>query len=122
MLPIAVQPTNDGVSDPATVLIPSSCVLRGSTVTATGSTSFVAQGYLRLGDVVELYVYAAPSSGYPNGYQLGYLSQEKAPYVKVGSGGTWTVTVPLDTSLGTPARCAVTVQATHQMEDAPSAY
>jgi hypothetical protein len=122
MLPIAVQSTNDGVSDTATVLMPLSCVLSRSSVTATGSASFVAQGYLRLGDVVELYVYTAPSSGYPDGYQLGYLSQEKAPYLEGGSGGTWTVTVPLDTTLGTAARCAVTVQATHQIEDAPSAY
>lgn len=121
-LPIAVQPTSDGASDTSTVLMPTSCVLRGSTVTATGTTSFVAEGYLRLGDVVELYVYSAPASGYPDGYQLGYLGQEKAPYLAGGSGQSWTATVPVDTSLGAPVRCAVSVQATHQFEDAPSAY
>lgn len=119
MLPIAVQPTNDGVSGAATVLMPSACILSGSAVTATGNTSFVPAGYRRVGDVVELYVYTAPISGYPEGVQLGYLSQENAPYIDSGS---WSVTVPLDTSLGSPARCAVTVQATHQVEDAPSAY
>jgi hypothetical protein len=97
-------------------------MLRGSTVTASGTTSNVSEGYLRLGDVVELYVYTAPSSSYPNGIQLGYLSEEKAPYIEGGSGGAWTVSVPLDTSLGTPATCAVTVQATHQIENSPSAY
>ena len=53
MLPIAVQSTNDGVSETATVLMPSSCVLSDSMVTATGRTGFVANGYPRLGDVVE---------------------------------------------------------------------
>lgn len=98
-------------------------MLSGATVRATGGYSgFVGTGYLRVGDVVELYVYTAPGPGYSSGIQLGELSQERAPYVEGGSGGTWTVTVPLDTSLGSPARCAVTVQATHQVEDSPSAY
>ena len=121
MIPIAVQPTNDQVSPPASVLMPSSCVLRGSTVTATGTTGFVPEIYRREGDVVELYVYTAPQFGFSNGIQLGYLGNEKPPLVGYGS-GIWTVSVQMDTSLGTPAQCAVTVQATHQGEGAPNAY
>jgi hypothetical protein len=118
-----VQPVVDHVSLDASVLQPTSCVLNGSEVTATGTyNGFVAQSYLRVGDVVELYVYTGPMSGYPQGIQLGVLSAEKPAAVVAGNGGAWTTTVPLNLTLGTPAVCAVTVQATHQFEGAPNAY
>ena len=121
-LPIRVEATNDGVSPSATVLAPSSCHLSDSTATATGGYGgFVAEDYHRVGDVVELYVYTAPTPGYPDGIQVGELSSEKPALVASGSASTWTSTVPVG-SLGSPTRCAVTVQATHQFEGAPNAY
>ena len=121
-LRIIVQPVNDQVSLSASVLQPTACVLTGSEVMATGTyNGFVAQGYLRVGDVVELYVYTEPMSGYPQGLQLGMLSSER-PAVVAGTGGSWTTTVALNITLGTPAVCAVTVQATHQFEGASNAY
>jgi hypothetical protein len=122
-LRIIVQPVNDHVSPDASVLQPTTCVLRGSEATAAGIYSgFVAQGYLRVGDVVELYVYTEPMPGYPEGLQLGVLSSERPAAVVAGTGASWTTTVPVNLTLGTPAVCAVTVQATHQFEGASNAY
>jgi hypothetical protein len=122
-VPIGVQRVNDRVSSPATILHPTSCVVEGSSVIATGTfNGFVPQIYLRVGDVVELYVYAAPVSGYPKGVQLALLSSEKPAAIRGGSGTAWTIRTPLDLSLGSPHRCAVTVQATHQFEGAGNAY
>ncbi|HZU79605.1 MAG TPA: hypothetical protein VE991_06785 [Acidimicrobiales bacterium] len=131
-LPIGVQAVDDGVSPPASILAPVSCRLSGSLVTAQGSyTGAVSEGYLRVGDVVELYVYSSPVAGLPQGVQLGALSSERPAQVGLGPTGasttgpgavSWTTTVPIETAAGTPARCAVTVQATHQFEGAPNAY
>jgi hypothetical protein len=118
-----VQPVTDHVSGPATILVPSSCVITGSTATVTGSyNGFVAQSYLRVGDVVELYVYTAVNPGYPHGIQLASLSSEHPASVDAGTGGSWTTTAPINLSLGVPVRCGVTVQATHQFEGAPNNY
>ena len=122
-LPIQAQTTNDGISPSATILAPSSCVVRGSTVTATGGYSGeVGEFYLRVGGVVELYVYTAPASGYPAGFQVGLLSMETPAQVGSTRGGNWRTTVPIDVTIGTPVRCEVTVQATHQVELSGNAY
>jgi hypothetical protein len=75
--------------------------------------------YARYGDVIDLYVFTAPASGYPTGIQLGELSLARPP--ALGGARTWTVTVPLDTSPGTPRRCLAAAQPTHDFEGAPSA-
>jgi hypothetical protein len=126
-LPISVQTDaqmkaagNPGPSSSA-ILRPMSCRSSGSQVTAVGRLAggFAPQIYPRVGDVVELYVFARPRPGYPAGYQIGLLSRES-----VGSlgGKRWRVTVPLDRGLGRPARCLVAAQPTHDFQGAPSAY
>jgi hypothetical protein len=76
-------------------------------------------GYLRAGDVVELYVYSAPSVGDP--IQLGKLSAEHP--VAVTNTGPWVVAVSIDTSFGQrPAQCLVAVQSTHAEMGAPNDY
>jgi hypothetical protein len=122
-LPIHWQPVSDRVSPDADILRPSSCSLSGELVTASGSfIGFVPQIYLRIGDVVELYVYTAARAGYPSGIQLGLLSREEPPNIPGGQGGPWLVKVPIDPALGHPERCAVTIQATHQFEGSGNAY
>lgn len=120
-LPTAVQPVNDGSSPAANILVPTSCRLSGDTVTAEGKyDGLVTQDFYRVGDIVVLYVYTSPIWGYPQGTQLAILSQENVE--RVGWAQSWIVRAPLDLSLGHPARCAVTVQATHQFEGASNAY
>lgn len=123
-LPIRWQPVNDGVSLDADILRPTRCSLTGDLVTAAGTfVGFVSQFYLRVGDVVELYVYSAPIAGYPSGIQLAVLSEEVPPHIPGGQGGSWLVKVPIDLTLGYhPERCGVTVQATHQFEGSGNAY
>ena len=119
-LPIVVQPVSAQDTSSNEILVPTSCTISGSTVTATGNYSGpVSEGYRRAGDVVELYVYTAPLAGYSDGIQQGLLSAEKPPPLGTGP---WAVTVPIDPTLGTPDRCAVAIQPTHQFENAPSAY
>jgi hypothetical protein len=126
-LPISVQSDtamrSAGNAGPASsILVPSSCHLSGASVTATGTYqgSFVPAVYARYGDVIDLYVFTASASGYPSGIQLGELSLAHPPVL--GGDRTWTVTVPLATSLGAPRRCLVAAQPTHDFEGAPSAY
>lgn len=75
---------NQGPS--SSILVPTSCKLTGSTVTASGGYQggFASQVYPRYGDVVRLYVYTAPLSGYPQGVQLATLSSEKPPATAPG--------------------------------------
>ncbi len=122
-LPIQVQAATDGDSPSQSILTPLSCVVTGSMVAAKGTYSGLAEEYYRrIGAVVELYVYSAPTTGYPDGIQLGLSSQEKPAMVLGGSRDRWETTVPFDAGHGPPARCAVTVQATHQPEYSPSDY
>jgi hypothetical protein len=113
---------NEGPS--SSILVPSSCTVTGGTrASATGiyRGEFVPLVYPRYGDVVDLYVFSAPVSGYPDGIQLaaGPFSPN-APLI--AGKGSWTVTVSLDTSLGQPVRCMVAAQPTHDFEGAPSAF
>lgn len=124
-LTISVQPadpSNPSAPDSSQILLPSSCSLRNGIVTATGTFNggFVPESYVRIGGVVELYVYSSPSDSASQGTQLADLANEH-PSVMGGS-GAWTVTAPLDTQLGmTPATCQVDVQQTHNFEGAGNA-
>jgi hypothetical protein len=121
ILPISVQPVNDGVSGTALILAPKTCQLSAGQVVAVGKYRWpVSEGYLRVGDVVELYVYSQARRGYPRGVQLAKLSQESR--VSIGTQRRWSIKVPVELFLGSAKRCAVTVQATHQFEGAPNSY
>jgi len=105
------------------VLVPSSCVVTGTTVTVTGTYRFqpVPAVYQRYGDVIDLYVFTRPAGGYQQGIQLAEPFTRNAPFIG-GRGARWAVTVPVFTSLGRPARCMVAAQPTMDFEGAPSAY
>ena len=106
----------------SSILLPTSCALRGENLTAEGSYvgGLAPQVYPRYGDVIDLYAYTAPQPGYPDGIQLATPSTPQSP--RIGGTGSWSVTVPVDRSLGTPARCVLAAQPTHDFLGAPSAY
>ncbi len=124
-VPVSVQPDaamraagNQGPS--SSILVPSSCKVTAASVTATGTyrDGFAAQVYARYGDVIDLYVFSRPTAGYPGGIQLA-----SEPFTRhspfIGGKGPWTVTVPLDSTLGQPARCMVAAQPTMDFQGAP---
>ena len=126
-LPIAVQPDaamrRAGNAGPSSaILVPTSCSVSGASATAQGTFAggFAPEVYARSGDVIDLYVFTAPQPGYPDGIQLATPSTAQSP--RIGGKGPWTVTVPLDPSLGMPQRCLVAAQPTHDFQGAPSAY
>jgi hypothetical protein len=124
-LPISVQSDsqmkaegNDG--PPSSILLPTSCRLTGTTITAEGTYTnggFVPNVYDRYGDIIVLYVRAAPSPGYPEGMQLGASGVIESPVV--GSRAPWHVSLVISPSAGVPARCAVAAQPTHDGQFAP---
>jgi len=117
-----VDPNDPSAPDSSQILLPSSCSLSNGVVTATGTFNggFVSESYIRIGAVVELYVYSSPSDSASPGTQLADLPNEH-PFTMGGS-GTWTVTAPLDTQIGMiPASCQVDVQPTHNFEGAGNA-
>jgi hypothetical protein len=124
-LEISVQPAdpnNPSAPDSSQILLPSSCSLSNGVVTATGTFNggFVPESYIRIGAVVELYVYSSPAGSASQGTQLAVLGNEHP--AEMGGTGPWTVTAPLDTQLGmTPASCQVDVQQTHNFEGAGNA-
>jgi hypothetical protein len=96
------------------VLVPTSCTITGGVATATGTfdRDFYAESNVRVGDVVELYVYSSPGATTPTGTQLADLGSEKT--MPVNGTGSWQVTVPIDPELGLAvAECRVAVQSTH---------
>jgi hypothetical protein len=123
LLPISVESEsqmkaegNDGPS--SSLLLPASCLLTGTAVTAQGTYAnggFVPAVYGRYGDIIVLYVRAAPSPGYPQGMQLGVSDVSESPVV--GSGARWQVS--LSPYVGVPARCIVAAQPTHDGQFAP---
>lgn len=126
-LPVSVQSDaamrragNAGPS--SSILTPTSCTLRGESLTAEGSYAggLAPQVYPRYGDVIDLYAFTAPQAGYPDGIQLATPSTPQSP--RIGGTGSWSVTVPVDRSLGRPARCVLAAQPTHDFQGAPSAY
>jgi hypothetical protein len=104
---------------PSSILLPTSCQLTGAIVTATGTYQGgpVPNVYNRYGDIVELYVFAASSPGFPQGAQLGASSAEDSP--PLGS-STWRVSTTVAQDPGShPARCVVAAQPTHDEQLAP---
>jgi hypothetical protein len=87
-------------------------------VTATGTYQggFGLDVYQRYGDIVVLYVFTAPSSGYPQGIALAASSARSSP--TVGS-GNWRVVTSVVLSFGPPERCVVAAQPTHDWIGAP---
>lgn len=109
---------NDGPS--SSILLPTSCRLTGTTITAEGTYAnggFVPNVYDRYGDIIVLYVRAAPSPGYAEGMQLGVSDVSESPVV--GSRGPWHVSLSISPSVGVPARCVVVAQPTHDGQFAP---
>jgi hypothetical protein len=109
---------NQGPS--SSILAPSSCKVTATSVTAAGTyrDGFAAGVYARYADVIDLYVFSRPTTGYPEGIQLA-----SEPFTRhspfIGGKGPWTVTVPLDSALGQPARCMVAAQPTMDFQGAP---
>jgi hypothetical protein len=124
-LPISVESDSqmkaDGNNGPSSsILLPTSCELAGTAVRADGEYAngeFVPNVYNRYGDIIVLYVFAAPSPGYPQGIQLGVSGVSDSP--AVGVAAPWQVTVSVDLSVGKPARCVVAAQPTHDVQLAP---
>ena len=109
---------NDSPS--SSILLPTSCQLTGTTITAEGTYTnggFVPDVYDRYGDVIVLYVRAAASPGYPEGMQLGVSDVRESPVV--GSRARWHVRLSISPSVGVPARCVVAAQPTHDAQFAP---
>lgn len=118
-LPVSVQSDaqmrNAGNRGPSSsVLKPSSCVATAKSATARGTyAGGLAQAvWSRYGDVIDLYVFSG------KGIQLADEPfTRQAPFI--GGRGPWTVTVPVDSSLGRPARCMVAAQPTMDFQGAP---
>lgn len=109
---------NDGPS--SSILRPTLCQLTGTTVTAEGTYTnggFVPNVYDRYGDIIVLYVLAAPSPGYPAGMQLGVSDVSESAVV--GSQAPWRVSLAIAPAVGAPARCVVAAQPTHDGQFAP---
>jgi hypothetical protein len=109
---------NDGPS--SSILLPISCRLTGTIVTAEGvytNGGFVPNVYNRYGDIIVLYVRAAPSAGYAEGMQLGASDVTDSPLV--GSHAPWAVSLSISPSVGVPAGCVVAAQPTHAGQFAP---
>lgn len=106
----------------SSILVPSSCKVTSTSATATGDYrgGFAPEVYRRYGDVIDLYVFSGRLQGYAEGVQLATPFTRSSP--PIGGRGPWTVTVPIDASVGQPARCLVAAQPTHDFEGAPSAY
>jgi hypothetical protein len=123
-LPISVesdaQMQAEGNSGPSSsILVPESCELNGTTVTAEGGYQggFAPNVYNRYGDIVELYVFGATSPGYPEGPQLAASSVTDSP--PIGGYGTWQVSAQLGSDLPPAARCEVAAQPTQDEQLAP---
>ncbi|HXZ64526.1 MAG TPA: hypothetical protein VEH05_07320 [Streptosporangiaceae bacterium] len=124
-LPISVESDsqmqaagNEGPS--SSILFPTSCELAGATITAEGvytNGGFVPNVYNRYGDIIVLYVLAAPSPGYAEGMQLGVSDVSESPVL--GSPAPWHVSLSISPSAGVPARCVVAAQPTHDGQFAP---
>jgi hypothetical protein len=124
-IPVSVEPDRqmkaEGNSGPSSsILHPTSCLLTGTTITAKGSYTnggFVPNVYDRYGDIIVLYVRAAPSPGYAEGMQLGASDVSESPVV--GSRAPWRVSLSISPSAGVAARCVIAAQPTHDGQFAP---
>jgi hypothetical protein len=114
-LPITVesdaQMRAEGNNGPSSsILLPISCQVTRTSVTAKGSAQGFSEAYFRYGDIIVLYLFTAPSAGFPQGAQLAVSSLDQSPAVGDGS---WQVSTTFDPSIGAPARCLVAAQPTH---------
>ncbi len=124
-LPISVESDSqmqaEGNNGPSSsILFPTSCQLTGTTITAEGmytNGGFVPNVYNRYGDIIVLYVFAAPSPGYAEGMQLGVSDVSESAVL--GSPAPWHVTLSISQPAGVPARCVVAAQPTHDGQFAP---
>ena len=125
-LPISVesdsQMTANGNNGPSSlILLPTSCSLTGTTVTARGTYTnggLVPNIYNRYGDIIVLYVRAAPSAGYPEGIPLGVSDVRESP--ALGGRGRWHVSMAISLPAGGPLQCVVAAQPTHDLQLAPA--
>lgn len=125
LVPVSVQSDaamraagNHGPS--SSILVASSCKVTATSITAAGTyrDGFAAGVYPRYADVIDLYVFSRPATGYPEGIQLASQPFTRhSPYI--GGKGPWTVTVPLNSTPGQPARCMVAAQPTMDFQGAP---
>ena len=102
------------------ILRPTSCRLTGTTITAKGKYTnggFVPNVYNRYGDIIVLYVFAAPSPGLAQGMQLGVSDVSESPVL--GSRAPWRISISIPQPAGVPARCVVAAQPTHDEQLAP---
>ena len=109
---------NDGPS--SSILLPTSCQVTGTSVTAEGTYTnggFVPDVYDRYGDIIVLYVLAAPSAANAEGLQLAASDVSESPVV--GSRAPWHVSLSVSSPVGAPARCVVAAQPTHDAQFAP---
>ena len=109
---------NNGPS--SAILLPTSCQLTGTTVTAEGTYTnggFVPNVYDRYGDIIVLYIFGAPSAGYPAGAQLEVSDASQSPVL--GSQAPWHVSVSISSAAAAPASCVVAAQPTHDEQLAP---
>jgi hypothetical protein len=120
-LTIGVSAQLSSADQDSSILLPSSCSLQNGTLTAEGTFNggFAPEGYVRYGDVVELYAYTVPATAGGQATQVAELEMEK-PFSMAGS-GPWKVTAPVDAQLGTPDQCLVAVQSTHAFMGAGNA-
>jgi hypothetical protein len=122
-LPISLRTHKD---DPGTVdssiLVPTSCTVDHGVATAAGTfRGNVPELYMRVGAVVELYVYASPGADLP-AMQVARLGEERPFRVGTGGGTNWTTTAPVAADRGVLARCEVAVQVTHEFQGAGNVY
>jgi hypothetical protein len=104
----------------SSILVPTSCELNGTTVTAEGGYQggFAPYVYGRYGDSVELYVLTAPTTGFSQGITLGWGGVGEIA-AAIGGYGSWQVTATINPSLGQPASCLIAAQPTHDFVGAP---
>ena len=115
-LPISVEAGDhlaSGLPDPSN-LVPTSCILKDGKVTATGGYrgDHIPESYLRVGGVVNLYVYGGPRGGMEIGNQLaGSHGQHPMTDTK-----PWSITVGINSPSPEerPESCQVAVQPMHR--------
>lgn len=123
-LPISVESDNQmqaagNLGPSSSILIPVSCEQTGTTITAKGTYQggFAPNLYNRYGDIVELYVFGASFTGYPQGPQLAASSAKDSP--AIGGYGSWRVSTTVNLAGYEPARCVIAAQPTHDLQSAP---
>ncbi len=120
-LPIAVSNQLSSDNQDSSILHPISCNFQRWTIVAHGTFNrHVSEGYIRYGDVVELYAYTSlMRSESIRGNQVINLIQEHTFFF--GKGDSWQVEGSVDKQIGVPVQCIVAIQSTHAFMPAGSA-